>query len=263
MKHFLRTAPKPQNEKLPSGMRPNEDAALADPEQARFAVADGAGGTGIFSGPWAQYLLNKLPPQPISSYPELTQWLDQIWEPFYQEKAAELEDDGLRLTKFYAEGSAATLLAIWKHEKQVHWMAYGDSNLLWLDAAGKYKGSFPAKALADFTQFPHLVNWNDEWMRPVGFAKGIVTPTADDRLLLATDALSQSLLLWAKSEARKEPQLSGKQGALQRRFQEAPPEHSLVALLDELEQDFAYTLQELQQTGYLLNDDCSLVSVQV
>ncbi len=259
----FQTAPKPDNEALPSGMRPNEDALRADPEAGCFAVADGAGGTGIFSGQWAQYLLDQLPPTPIRTYAELTAWLDAIWEAFYVPKEAELQGDGIRRNKFYDEGSAATLLAIWPGKDGVAWMSYGDSNLLWISAKGEYKGSFPATQLHEFTAFPSLVNWNDTWMHPSGFRSGILQPDKGDQLLLATDALAQALLLWAKPESRHEKLPSGKIADLQACFREHPPQKSLLDLLEELNQQFVQTLRTLHTEGYLLNDDCTLVGYAI
>lgn len=260
---IAQTAPKPQNEVLASGMRPNEDALRADPETGCFAVADGAGGTGIFSGQWARYLLDHLPTEPLRTYTELTAWIETIWEVFYEEKEAQLWSDGIRRNKFYREGSAATLLAVWQKEKRTHWMSYGDSNLLWISAEGAYKGSFPAQCLRDFTDFPRLVNWHEQWMSAAGFRADVLVPDTGDYLLLASDALAQTLLLWTKPKTRHETLPAGKTAALQARFRAHPPEAGILDLLQKLDKDFPRTLQELHRQGCLLNDDCTLVGYQV
>lgn len=61
----------------------NEDAAIA--KKNVIAVSGGAGGGGVFAERWSKYLLKKLPLSPIFSFQKLDAWIDEIWEPFYNE----------------------------------------------------------------------------------------------------------------------------------------------------------------------------------
>mgnify|MGYP003412732626 CR=1 FL=1 len=91
----------------------NEDSAIC--RNNIVAVSDGAGGGGVFAEKWSMYLLENLPDKPIVNAEELDTWIDEIWEQFYNEyekKAAAI--GGLFLSKFYDEGSFATLAAAWK-----------------------------------------------------------------------------------------------------------------------------------------------------
>ena len=47
----------------------NEDAVFYSP--SLIAVSDGAGGGGVFAEKWSQYLVDTLPPLPITSFEEL------------------------------------------------------------------------------------------------------------------------------------------------------------------------------------------------
>ncbi|MBR2201517.1 MAG: hypothetical protein IJ894_12390, partial [Bacteroidales bacterium] len=88
----------------------NEDAALLTDEV--LAVSDGAGGGGLYAEKWSRYLLDKLPKTPLTSADDLDNWIDGIWQPFYDEcEAAAKQQGGLTLQKFYDEGSFATLAA--------------------------------------------------------------------------------------------------------------------------------------------------------
>ena len=101
----------------------NEDAAIA--KDKVIAVSDGAGGGGVFAEIWSKYLVKHLPLEPIKDYESFDKWVDDIWEPFYndcEEKAKAI--GGMFLNKFYDEGSFATLVAVWKDGD---WIAYGDS----------------------------------------------------------------------------------------------------------------------------------------
>ena len=50
-----------------------------------IVVSDGAGGGGIFADRWAQYLVDNLPETPIATFQDFTEWMEQIWNPFYTE----------------------------------------------------------------------------------------------------------------------------------------------------------------------------------
>ena len=84
----------------------------------------------MFVDEWSKYLVKHLPKdKPIVSFKELDEWVDGIWETFYNEHEERAkEGDGILLNKFYNEGSCATIAAAWKiQEKVAKWMAYGDS----------------------------------------------------------------------------------------------------------------------------------------
>ena len=89
----------------------NEDSFFSS-EQC-IAVSDGAGGCGLFANEWSKYLIGHLPKrQPIITFRELDDWVDGIWEPFYNEHEERAKSgDGILLNKFYNEGSCATIAA--------------------------------------------------------------------------------------------------------------------------------------------------------
>ena len=74
----------------------------------------------MFADEWSQYLIEQLPKnKPITSFSELDEWVDSIWESFYNEHEEKAKQgDGILLNKFYNEGSCATIAAAWKI--QVH-----------------------------------------------------------------------------------------------------------------------------------------------
>lgn len=107
---------------------PNEDAVFCSPQC--IAVSDGAGGCGLYADEWSRYLIEHLPKDaPLSSFTALDDWVDGIWEKFYNEHEERAkEGDGILLNKFYNEGSYATIAAVWATEQgQCQWMTYGDS----------------------------------------------------------------------------------------------------------------------------------------
>lgn len=62
----------------------NEDSFFSS--DTCIAVSDGAGGCGLFADEWSQYLIEQLPKnKPITSFTELDEWVDSIWESFYNE----------------------------------------------------------------------------------------------------------------------------------------------------------------------------------
>lgn len=171
----------------------NEDAVRASNEL--IAVSDGAGGGGVFAEKWSQYLVDNLPPSPITSFEELDSWIDNIWEQFYNdcEAKAKEQQDGLFLKKFYDEGSFATLAALWSCDDEMRWMTYGDSVVfMYNQKTEKLNYTFPQ--LSDFAKPPFLINCKDP-LAPEGFATGTFPFDKDCIYFIASDTLSHYIIM--------------------------------------------------------------------
>lgn len=174
------------------GETANEDAARC--AGRLLAVADGAGGTGIYAGEWARYLMACLPEQPITTFEALDAWLADIWNPFfdrYREQPASPEV----LAKFMEEGSATALAAIWLPEnpgEPATALAFGDSVALCYDPQ-HHTLSSTHPDLAAFAGAPTLLNWKTE-PRPEGLCICELPAHPEAVLLVCSDALAQYLL---------------------------------------------------------------------
>ncbi len=73
----------------------NEDSFRAADEAGIWAVADGAGGTGIYAGEWAQHLTQQITDVPFRNVVELAHWLDGHWEGFFNTYYCRAEVDYL------------------------------------------------------------------------------------------------------------------------------------------------------------------------
>lgn len=171
----------------------NEDAAIA--LDSMIAVSDGAGGGGVYAERWSAYLVNHLPETSIGTFEELDSWIEQIWEPFYNDcEESAKQEGGMLLDKFYDEGSFATLAAIWKQDNATYrWISYGDSVIFHYDKkSGKLEHSFTK--LTDFNEPPYLINCKDE-LNPEGFRSGSFKGNADSVVFMASDTLSHYILM--------------------------------------------------------------------
>lgn len=170
----------------------NEDAALNGDNI--IAVSDGAGGGGIYADMWSAYMLDNLPHSPITTFAELDEWIEEIWETFYNdcEKKAKAAG-GMVLNKFYDEGSFATLAAAWQEGNRCRWMSYGDSVIFHYNkATDRLEHSFTR--LADFNRPPYLINYKDK-LNEKGFHCGEFITDNDSAVMCATDALSHYVLM--------------------------------------------------------------------
>ena len=177
----------------PRQYQTNEDACMA--AEGRIAVADGAGGGGVYADLWAAYLLERLPAEPITAFGGLVAWKDAVWEPFYDEREeAARRRGGLVLRKFYAEGSFATLAAAWSADGgRWRWMAYGDSVVFhYSRRQGVLSHSFTR--LADFNKAPYLVSLVDPLVEGA-FRSGTFDAEEGDTVFCASDALSHYILM--------------------------------------------------------------------
>lgn len=170
-----------------------EDYSMSDSNMV--AVADGAGGVGLFSDKWSEYLIKNIPRQPLVTFEEFDNWLDGIWEAFYNQYEQLAKEQGaLELEKFYDEGAYSTLAAIWKLDASTYqWVTYGDSvafcyyydtNVL----------EFSFEHIADFARPPFLINCKDP-LEKDGFKSGYFKPSGDAFLFVATDALAHYIMM--------------------------------------------------------------------
>lgn len=191
MKNYLKAISVTKPEK---GNTLCEDSSVLYNEEF-IAVSDGAGGGGVFADKWSQYLVKNVPTTPITTFEEFSEWMEKIWNPFYDEyeKVAQ-EQGGMLLNKFYDEGSFATLVVAWKSESnKIKWIAYGDSVVFCYDRkTGELKHSFTS--LQDFAKPPYLLNWKDE-PQTEGFSAGEFYIDGDVNVFACSDALAHYVIM--------------------------------------------------------------------
>jgi hypothetical protein len=224
-----------------------EDAAAGDPDNGRFAIADGAS-EASFAGPWARGLVEAFvssqgkPWQDFSWLAEVRRgWakdVDQLALPWY----AETKRD---------EGAYATLLGFAvrgpRTEPSGPWraVAVGDS-CLFHTRGGRFLTSFPLTSSSEFANNPPLIGSRagpqDARRR---WEQGHGRWQANDRFLLMTDALAQWFLRQTETEGRP------------------------LALIEELLADaspqeaFADWINLRRDRDGLRNDDVTLVVVDI
>lgn len=170
----------------------NEDAATAG--DGMIAISDGAGGGGIYAEYWSRHLLNKLPKEPITTFSKLNEWIDGIWEPFYNDYEVKAKiQGGMFLNKFYDEGSFATLVAVWLDGNKALWCRYGDSVAFHYNYRTKILEHSFTK-LVDFNNSPYLINYNHE-LKEQGFRAGEFVMDKDSIVFVASDALSHYITM--------------------------------------------------------------------
>ena len=249
----------------------NEDSFFSS-EQC-IAVSDGAGGCGLFANEWSLYLIEHLPKdEPITSYQELDEWVDGIWELFYDEHEERAKNgDGILLNKFYNEGSCATIAAAWMtSEKECRWMAYGDSVVFhYSKKQSILEHSFTK--LSDFSNPPRLVSCKDP-LEEEGFRSGIFSLDDTSVVFAASDALSHYILMMyelSKSQDYREElaeefqkqsgnsQLLKTAGNIKFDFEKDVIDALLQA--SENEDSFKVYIKELYEIGVIDMDDFTFV----
>jgi hypothetical protein len=180
-----------------------EDASAGDPDNGRFAVADGAS-EASFAGSWARGLVEAFVSTPGKPWQDFT-WLtdvrrnwskevDQLSLPWY----AETKRD---------EGAYATLVGLALRQpvadKGGTWraVAVGDACLFHI-RQGRLLASFPLTASAEFANNPPLIGSRPGPQDARGglWEQGHGRWQPNDRFLLMTDALAQWFLRQTETE---------------------------------------------------------------
>lgn len=171
----------------------NEDAVLA--KDNILAVSDGAGGGGLYAERWSRYLLDHLPATPMCTSEDLDNWIESVWEPYYNicEEDAQRQG-GLFLNKFYEEGSFATLAVAWKCSDGCYkYLAYGDSVVFhYNQVTDVLEHSFTT--LKDFNHPPYLINCKDE-IKKDGCVCGEFMISSGSIVFVCTDALAHYVMM--------------------------------------------------------------------
>lgn len=171
----------------------NEDAWRAADESGIWAVADGAGGTGIYAGEWAQHLVQQVPDMPFGELADISHWLDGHWEGFFNTYQLQAEADYFTEHKFIHEGSCATLATLHHRANEFHWTVYGDAvALCFQPVTDKVEAADPD--LHQFESAPYLINWL-ALPNPTGFRRGIWPHQPNQQYALLSDTLGQYLLM--------------------------------------------------------------------
>ena len=180
----------------------NEDSVFAS--SSIIAISDGAGGGGLYAEKWSAYLIANIPKYPITSFEQLDEWIENIWEPYYNEcEELAKKSGGLLLDKFYNEGSFATLAIAWKESNDVvRWMSYGDSVVFHYNIETRIlEHSFIS--LADFNNPPYLINCKDP-LNERGMRSGIFNIRESSCVFCTSDALAfHVILLYELSQCSK------------------------------------------------------------
>jgi serine/threonine protein phosphatase PrpC len=262
---------KPKNEIYTNGTaRKSEDFVFKDKESKRVIVCDGAGGTGLLAGEWANYIAKNIPLQPIRTVKDLDSWIEGIWESFYNQNIAKLTDP-FHLAKFEKEGSASTFAAVWIMENQtVEVATYGDAmSFLWNKEQMDLQPIGSIQKLDDFDTFPFLVNWQTSNHNPDGFFHGTYNLQKGNVLLLASDGVASHI--WASYEAFRnttEVFFENEKIASLIKHSKTKKEKSFQPFVNDLkktckdEKKFKRYCQKQVTSNTMWNDDCSLIYIE-
>ncbi|MBF0355812.1 MAG: hypothetical protein HQL43_11305 [Alphaproteobacteria bacterium] len=287
-----RSVAKPRNDSFSIGdqivWRQNEDKFRLHRSRDGLlaAVSDGAGGTGLFCGAWAETLVNRLPGRPIVGINELNRWLDCFCLSFRSDYSQRAKSQPVKHAKFVKEGSCATLAACWlsflRGRAVMRWLGYGDSQIMVFDRTGPrpvLTTSFPS-TLSDLGRTPALLNWKD-LPDKAKLSTGVATLPARATIAVASDGIGQYLLLRylalhapgasnskmseAFSRLAEGDSKLGDAIRAQRKQAQEPFARVLDALRQALKSDQAFLayVRARHKEGLLANDDATLLLIDI
>jgi hypothetical protein len=218
-----------------------QDAAAADLERGRFAVADGATES-AFAGTWARLLVEAF--VAAANGAEGMPWLGSAQERW---AASVCRAPGDPEPPWYLEtglrqGAFATFLGVVVHGDGWQALAVGDSCLFQVRGDGLVQ-AFPLERSHDFGTTPWLVGSRSPGATGTQGVRRRGDCRAGDRLWLMTDALSQWFL--AEVEAGRRPW------------------QAVDRLLSAGPASFAAWIDDLRGLRRLRNDDVTLLAVTV
>lgn len=164
-----------------------------------FVLCDGAGGSGVFSKEWAEYLAKSIPLKPEEFDIENGFSFNKICNSFYEEVLDKQDLSDLFLNKkLHRDGSYSTLSICWIDElsKEITISSIGDSCCFYFEIESD--GGFKLKKLTSineqesFFSHPHLVNWN--YTTPPKFLKERFVLSGSFVVIMASDSLAKWMI---------------------------------------------------------------------
>jgi serine/threonine protein phosphatase PrpC len=177
----------------------NEDALDFEEKNGFFraAIADGAGGAGIFCRDWSRFLVKQQPKKPFNSADEASKWFIGISRDFFEAMMPSIDiTDSFIVEKFHNHGSYSTLVFIWLRvdTNELYYWGLGDSVLLVFDEVNGEslpKLIYPITEQQRIDQPPKLINWSKQ----LGNVEiKMIKVQSGQRIIMATDGLGRWLI---------------------------------------------------------------------
>lgn len=180
----------------------NEDSILMNisgDQYSRFVICDGAGGAGVFSRDWANFLCNSIPEKPETISIKPNDWFLKTAESFHDTVIINKDLSDLFLNKkVYSDGSYSTLCICWidPSESKIFYAGLGDTILfIFCKRENDYelKDMFPLEKDKQFKQNPDLINW----INPLGIELPIREYYLNSKfiIVIASDSLANWIIL--------------------------------------------------------------------
>lgn len=164
-----------------------------------FVICDGAGGAGVFSKEWAQYLAERIPATPLEFENSSQEWFSKTARGFHDTVIFNKKLTDLMLNKkVYRDGSYSTFCSCWLdlNGNKLHYSVIGDSYLFILK---KCEGNLIVEEIApiqyqqNFDENPELLNWINELQSDIPFKS--FTLEHEYVILMASDGLAKWIIL--------------------------------------------------------------------
>ena len=265
------TTVKPSNDIFDNNVkRQNEDTWHFNNQ--RVAVADGAGGIGIFAREWAETLTLQVPQKPFKNVSNMNRWIAGFWEIFYQQCIDKLNNDPWKIKKLDNEGSFATLSELWKIKSgKFVYQSVGDTALFIVNwQTGKLTIQDNLKQVNHFTGNPPLLNWQIEKIPENDFFQQKINLQPNEEILLATDGIALyiwTIYLLSRNRLIEQKIIQPKVGKIIDYFSKKPVTN-FIQWLNKLKQavskgneNFAQLTNDWYHDRGLPNDDYTLIFI--
>jgi hypothetical protein len=172
---------------------------LSSDKYACFSLCDGAGGAGVFSAEWADFLVNSIPDFPLIYPRSSKEWFANTSKNFHDRVISNKnQSDLILIKKIYRDGSYSTLCTCWLDVKRckLSYAAVGDTYLFIFQRQGKKivtKEIYPINEQGDIDQNPKLLNWIIEMQLDLKVKEYIIE--SEFIILIASDSLAKWIIL--------------------------------------------------------------------
>ena len=172
----------------------NNEVSLEN--QVVYSLAQTHSSKGLLSKEWGEHLLASLNTLPLKTNKGINEWINLVWNDFYQWGNDSLQNDSFKLSKFEKEGSSSSVASIWFDNLKPTFLCTGDSYVLLYDS--KKEELFAPYPIDDFSKWINSsdgFNWKDEKLPPIYFNGSNEELSEGQSYILCNKSIAKQLII--------------------------------------------------------------------
>lgn len=173
------------------------NSVIAAKKGSVFSMAQTSQSKGLLSQQWGEHLLSSIGTSPIKTEKGFNEWLNNVWEDFYNWGAENFKNDQYKLNKFEKEGSIASVASIWLDENLFPtFFCVGNAYVLKYNSlTNELFAPYPLEDFSKWINNESRINWINESLPEIYFEESKTSIYEGDKYILCNKNLAKQFII--------------------------------------------------------------------